>query len=323
MDPSAPPTERAPRDLRFAVIGAGMAGILSAIKLREAGFDDFTVYEKADRARRHLAREHLSRPRVRRAVAPLPLLVRAEPGLEPPVLAGPRDPARTSSGSPTTTTCASVDPLRRRGQRPATFADGRWHLETAAGHQRRGRRRDRRHRRAPPPEVPRHRRARRLRRVGASTAPAGTTTSTDRRRPRRHHRRRARPRCRSSRAHRRPRRAPHACSSARRSGCCRRRTPPTPTTRRPTSAPSPRRWPSCSADLVASVRASSPTRSSTPTRPQMQMHRGACAATNLEPSVHDPGPARAAAPDYRAACKRLIVVARLLRRDPATRTPSS
>jgi cation diffusion facilitator CzcD-associated flavoprotein CzcO len=37
------------RHLRFAVIGAGMAGILSAIKLKEAGFTDFTVYEKADR----------------------------------------------------------------------------------------------------------------------------------------------------------------------------------------------------------------------------------------------------------------------------------
>lgn len=35
--------------LRFAIIGAGMAGILSAIKLTEAGFTDFTVYEKADR----------------------------------------------------------------------------------------------------------------------------------------------------------------------------------------------------------------------------------------------------------------------------------
>lgn len=34
---------------RFIVIGAGMAGILSAIKLREKGFDNFTVYEKADR----------------------------------------------------------------------------------------------------------------------------------------------------------------------------------------------------------------------------------------------------------------------------------
>ncbi len=37
------------RPLRVAVIGAGMAGILSAIKLDEAGLTDFTVYEKADR----------------------------------------------------------------------------------------------------------------------------------------------------------------------------------------------------------------------------------------------------------------------------------
>jgi cation diffusion facilitator CzcD-associated flavoprotein CzcO len=37
------------RNLRFVVIGAGMAGILSAVKLREAGFTDVTVYEKADR----------------------------------------------------------------------------------------------------------------------------------------------------------------------------------------------------------------------------------------------------------------------------------
>ena len=35
--------------LRFAVIGGGMAGILAAIKLREAGFSDIVVYEKADR----------------------------------------------------------------------------------------------------------------------------------------------------------------------------------------------------------------------------------------------------------------------------------
>jgi cation diffusion facilitator CzcD-associated flavoprotein CzcO len=35
--------------LRFAVIGGGMAGILAAIKLHEAGYTDITVYEKADR----------------------------------------------------------------------------------------------------------------------------------------------------------------------------------------------------------------------------------------------------------------------------------
>ena len=35
--------------MRFVVIGAGMAGIASVVKLREAGYDDVVVYEKADR----------------------------------------------------------------------------------------------------------------------------------------------------------------------------------------------------------------------------------------------------------------------------------
>ncbi len=39
-------TSRGPR---FAIIGAGMAGILAAIKLTEAGYTEFTVFEKADR----------------------------------------------------------------------------------------------------------------------------------------------------------------------------------------------------------------------------------------------------------------------------------
>jgi cation diffusion facilitator CzcD-associated flavoprotein CzcO len=34
---------------RIAVIGAGMAGILTAIQLRRHGYDDFVIYEKADR----------------------------------------------------------------------------------------------------------------------------------------------------------------------------------------------------------------------------------------------------------------------------------
>jgi cation diffusion facilitator CzcD-associated flavoprotein CzcO len=37
------------RHLRFAIVGAGMAGILAAIKLTEAGLTDFTIYEKGDR----------------------------------------------------------------------------------------------------------------------------------------------------------------------------------------------------------------------------------------------------------------------------------
>lgn len=37
------------KDLRFAIIGAGMSGILSAIKLKEAGLGNIVVYEKAER----------------------------------------------------------------------------------------------------------------------------------------------------------------------------------------------------------------------------------------------------------------------------------
>ncbi len=37
------------RPLRFAIIGAGMSGVLAGIKLQEAGYDDYVIYEKADR----------------------------------------------------------------------------------------------------------------------------------------------------------------------------------------------------------------------------------------------------------------------------------
>jgi cation diffusion facilitator CzcD-associated flavoprotein CzcO len=35
--------------MRFAIIGAGMSGILAAIRLREAGYDDLVVFEKAEK----------------------------------------------------------------------------------------------------------------------------------------------------------------------------------------------------------------------------------------------------------------------------------
>ena len=37
-----------PTNPRFIIIGAGMAGVLSGIRLREAGYDDWVVYEKGD-----------------------------------------------------------------------------------------------------------------------------------------------------------------------------------------------------------------------------------------------------------------------------------
>ena len=36
------------KDLRIVIIGAGMAGILAAIKLLENNYKNFTLYEKAD-----------------------------------------------------------------------------------------------------------------------------------------------------------------------------------------------------------------------------------------------------------------------------------
>jgi len=42
-------TQKSGQDLRIVIIGAGMAGILSAIRLREAGYENFVIYEKSDR----------------------------------------------------------------------------------------------------------------------------------------------------------------------------------------------------------------------------------------------------------------------------------
>ena len=36
------------RTLNVAIIGAGMSGICMAVKLQDAGIDDFVVYESAD-----------------------------------------------------------------------------------------------------------------------------------------------------------------------------------------------------------------------------------------------------------------------------------
>ena len=38
----------AEQDFRVVVLGAGMAGILAGIRLRQAGIENFTIYEKAD-----------------------------------------------------------------------------------------------------------------------------------------------------------------------------------------------------------------------------------------------------------------------------------
>lgn len=48
-DTQPTPNDSTRTDLRFIIMGAGMSGILSAIKLQEAGLDNYAIYEKADR----------------------------------------------------------------------------------------------------------------------------------------------------------------------------------------------------------------------------------------------------------------------------------
>jgi cation diffusion facilitator CzcD-associated flavoprotein CzcO len=120
------------RPLRCAIIGAGMAGILGAIKLTETGLTDFTVYEKADRVGgtwrentypglscdvpSHLYSYSFAlTPEWTRHFSPGPEIrayferVAAEHGVLDHVRFG--------------------DPVTR-----CTFSDGRWHLLTGSGH---------------------------------------------------------------------------------------------------------------------------------------------------------------------------------------------
>jgi cation diffusion facilitator CzcD-associated flavoprotein CzcO len=120
------------RPLRCAVIGAGMAGILSAIKLTEAGVTDFTVYEKADRVG-GTWREN------------------TYPGLSCDVPSHlysysfaltPEWSHRFSPGAEIEAYFERVAADHGVGQRVrfgdavkrCTFSDGRWHLTTASGH---------------------------------------------------------------------------------------------------------------------------------------------------------------------------------------------
>jgi len=129
---SATTGDRAGRPLRFAIIGAGMAGILSAIKLNEADLTDWTIYEKADRlggtwrentypgigcdVPSHLYSYSFAlNPEWSHAFAPGDEIQRyfetvaRDYGIEPGIRYG--DEVRSLE-----------------------FRDGRWHLETAAGH---------------------------------------------------------------------------------------------------------------------------------------------------------------------------------------------
>ena len=126
--------EASPTEVEVVVVGTGFSGLGMAIRLAQGRHHDFVVLERAERRRRHLARQHLSGLRLRRAVAPLLVLVRAEPELVAHVRAAAGDPrvpratarqvrrARRTSASATRSTSARFDD-----------ATARWTVRTSKG----------------------------------------------------------------------------------------------------------------------------------------------------------------------------------------------
>ena len=90
----------------IAIVGAGFGGIGAAVMLRRAGYTDTTVFEKRRARRRRLELQLLPRHRLRCPLAPLRVLVRAQPGLVAALLARPRDPGLPGATSRATTVCS-------------------------------------------------------------------------------------------------------------------------------------------------------------------------------------------------------------------------
>ena len=83
--------------VRIVIVGSGFAGLGMAIRLKQAGIEDFVVLERADEVGGTWQANTYPGCAVRRAVAPVLVLVRAEPVLDADVLApagDPRLPAR-------------------------------------------------------------------------------------------------------------------------------------------------------------------------------------------------------------------------------------
>ena len=106
-----------------------------AIRLKQRGQRRLRGPRARRRRRRHLARQHLPGLRLRRPVAPLLLLVRAQPGLDARPSRRSREIRAYLRSVRRRVRHAPAHPLRLRGRvgAPGTRTRGRWQLETADG----------------------------------------------------------------------------------------------------------------------------------------------------------------------------------------------
>ena len=108
-----------------------MSGLCQAIVLRQGRHHRRHDLREIPRRRRNLARQHLSRVVLRRAVTLLPVHLCDEPGLDQVVLAGRRD-TRVLPRADRSLPAEGRHPVRHRDRR-GRFVGGSWHLTTDAG----------------------------------------------------------------------------------------------------------------------------------------------------------------------------------------------
>ena len=163
---------------RIAIVGTGFAGLGMAIRLKQEGEDDFVLLERAGDIGGTWRDNTYPGCRCDVPVAPLLVLVRAQPELVEHLLAAARDP-RLPEGLRRALRRAAARPLRHRARerRAGTTTSGLWRIETSQG-------------RSPPtsssPARARCQRAliaggaghRELRGHGLPLGPSGTTTTT-------------------------------------------------------------------------------------------------------------------------------------------------
>ena len=144
------------------IVGSGFSGLGMAIRLKREGMDDFVVLERGDDVGGTWWVNTYPGLRLRRAVAPLLVLVRAQPGLDADLLAAAGDPRlpaprRRRLRRPPAHPARHARSSARRGTRTAPLG-----ARDLAGHAARARAR-RRHGAADRAEDARHPRARALR----------------------------------------------------------------------------------------------------------------------------------------------------------------